>query len=131
MNEIEDKKEVIYKIFVYGTLRQGGIYDHYLASSELVQAGYRLPGYALYDYQHWYPYMIAQTGSSVVGDIYRVSEVALTVLHELEGVDEQLYRFIYLAERQFYTYLKYDTDIAGLPYVESGDWLTYYQSLKL
>ncbi|WKN42629.1 gamma-glutamylcyclotransferase family protein [Tunicatimonas pelagia] len=120
-----------YDIFVYGTLRRGGMYAHYLADSELIKEKYYLSGYALYDYQQWYPYMIAQTGSSVIGDIYQVAEVALPAVHELEGVDEQLYRFIYLAEHQFYTYLKFDTDVAGLPYVESGDWLAYYQSLNL
>ncbi|MEM6842333.1 MAG: gamma-glutamylcyclotransferase family protein [Bacteroidota bacterium] len=121
----------LYNIFVYGTLRRGGMYAHYLANSELLQEKYRLPGYALHDYQQWYPYMIAQAGSSVVGDIYRVSEADLSRLHQLEGVDEQLYRFVYLTEHQFYTYLKFDEDVADLLYVKGGDWLTYYQSLKL
>ncbi|MEO0334010.1 MAG: gamma-glutamylcyclotransferase family protein, partial [Bacteroidota bacterium] len=112
------------------TLRRGGMYAHYLSDSELVAEKYRLSGYALYDYQQWYPYMIAQAGSSVVGVIYRVSEANLPALHELEGVEEELYRFVYLAEHHFYTYLKFNEDMADLPYVESGDWLTYYQSLK-
>ncbi|MEM8965584.1 MAG: gamma-glutamylcyclotransferase family protein [Bacteroidota bacterium] len=121
----------VYDIFVYGTLRRGGMYAHYLSDSELVAEKYRLSGYALYDYQQWYPYMIAQAGSSVVGDVYRVSEAALPALHELEGVGEQLYRFVYLAEYQFYTYLKFDENVKDLAYVEGGDWLAYYLSLKL
>lgn len=105
------------------------MYAHYLAGTEIVQEKYLLPDYALYDYQQWYPYMIAQSDSSVVGDIYRLNEANLPALHELEGVEEQLYRFVYLAEHQFCTYLKFDTDVAGLTYVEGGDWLTYCESL--
>lgn len=120
-----------YDIFVYGTLRRGGMYAHYLANCELVQEQYHLPGYALYDFQQWYPYMVPQPGSTVVGDICRVSQAFLPTLHELEGVDEQLYRFVYLTEQQCYTYLKFNEDVRNLPLVEGGDWLAYYQSLCL
>lgn len=117
-----------YDIFVYGTLRRGGMYAHYLAHSELIKERYVLPGYALYDYQQWYPYLVERSDSSVVGDIYQVSESALPALHELEGVDEQLYKFIYLPDHECYTYLKYDEDVSGLTYIEEGDWLSYQQS---
>ncbi len=119
----------LYDIFVYGTLRRGGMYDNYLNGSELIIEKYILEGYALYDYQQWYPYMVLQANSSVVGDIYRVSESILPNLHELEGIDEQLFRFVYLEKQQCYTYLKYDDDLTGMKYIEGGDWLVYYQSL--
>ncbi|MEQ9443211.1 MAG: gamma-glutamylcyclotransferase family protein [Cyclobacteriaceae bacterium] len=119
----------IFQIFVYGTLRRSGMYAHYLAASELLREDYLLKGYALYDYQQWYPYMIPQAGSTVVGDIYQVDEATLKELHELEGVDEHLYRFVYLEAHDCHTYLKYDDDVSDLKYIEGGDWLMYAQSL--
>jgi len=118
-----------YNIFVYGTLRRGGMYADYLNSSELVRKKYQLPGFALYDYQHWYPFMVQQTGSTVVGDIYRVNEADLPRLHELEGVQERLFRFVHLEQHGFHTYLKYNDEVEELLYVEGGDWLKYLRSL--
>lgn len=118
-----------YNVFVYGTLRRSGMYAHYLAASELIREGYILEGYALYDYQQWYPYMVPKPGSTVTGDIYRVDESTLKELHELEGVDELLYRFVYLKEPNCHAYLKYDEDVQDLTFIEGGDWLKYFRSL--
>lgn len=120
-----------YDIFVYGTLRRGGMYADYLSRSELIKEAVMLAGYAIYDYQQWYPYLVRQSDSSVVGDIYRVDDNTLSELHELEGVEDQLFRFVFLDDQNCYTYLKYDQDLTGLKYIKGGDWLSYYQSLPL
>ena len=105
------------------------MYADYLINSELIEEAYFLDGYALYDYQRWYPYMIKQSDSGVVGDIYRVNESTLADLHELEGIEELLFKFVYLKDHQFYTYLKYDENLEELKYIKKGDWLSYHQEI--
>ena len=120
-----------YDVFVYGTLRRGngrrsGAYHHlYLRYSDCRQANYRLPDYALYDYAGLYPFMVPEAGGSVVGDIYRINEATKIALDEFEDVEEGLYRFAFLPEHGFYTYLKSDLNTALMPRVPYGDWLTY------
>ena len=119
-----------YDVFVYGTLRRGGAYHHlYLRYSECIRSHYQLPGYALYDYAGLYPFMIPEANGTVVGEVYRVNAATKTALDEFEDVNERLYQVVYLPEHQFYTYLKYDTNIALMPRVPGGDWLIYRSSL--
>lgn len=115
-----------YDIFVYGTLRQTGDYHRlYLRYSPCLHTYYLLFGYALYDYQGLYPFMVPEIGASVVGEVYRVNEAVKAALDEFEDVSEGLYKFVYLAEHQFYTYVKFDPYVADMPRVPYGDWLTY------
>lgn len=115
-----------YDLFVYGTLRRGGAYHHlYLRYSPLLRAHYQLPGYALYDYAGLYPYMIPETDSTVVGDVYRINEATREALDAFEDVEAGLYRFVHLPEHECYTYLKCDNHVANMPRVPYGDWLTY------
>ena len=115
-----------YDIFVYGTLRRAGEYHSlYLRYSRCVHEYYQLPGYALYDYDRQYPFVVPEIGASVVGEVYRVNEAVKAALDEFEDVSEGLYKFVYLAEHQFYTYVKFDPYVADMPRVPYGDWLTY------
>ena len=115
-----------YDVFVYGTLRRGGVYHHlYLRYSECLRSNHRLPGYALYDYVGLYPFMIPETDGIVVGDVYRISTATKVALDEFEDVSEGLYQWMYLPQHQFYTYVKADGYVANLPQVPDGDWLTY------
>ncbi len=115
-----------YDLFVYGTLRNAGDYhSQYLRYSKCLRASYQLPGYALYDYAGQYPFMVPEAGGMVVGDVYRINETTREALDEFEDVVDGLYHFVYLAEHRFYTYLKLDPDVADMPRVPGGDWLTY------
>ena len=120
-----------YDVFVYGTLRRGdgrhrGAYHHlYLRYSECLRRRYRLPGYALYDYAGLYPFMIPEADRSVLGEMYRINVATKIALDEFEDVSEGLYQFIYLPEHRFYTYVKADRQVANMPRVPDGDWLTY------
>ena len=115
-----------YDIFVYGTLRQSGTYHHlYLRYCRCLHAHYTLPGYALYDYAGQYPFMVPEVGGTVVGDVFRINETTRTALDEFEDVRDGLYHFVYLPKHQFYTYLKLDPDVANMPRVPGGNWLTY------
>ena len=120
------QEAALYDIFFYGTLRRGGAYHHfYLRYHECQYAFYRLPGYALYDFAGQYPFMVPEADSIVVGDVFRVNQATKLALDEFEDVEEGLYDFIYLPEHQFYTYVKSDSQIQGMPRVPYGDWLTY------
>ena len=115
-----------YDVFVYGTLRRGGAYHHlYLRYSICLYRPYRLPGYALYDYAGQYPFMIPETDSEVLGEVYRINAATKVALDEFEDVGEGLYQWMYLPQHQFYTYVKTDRYMADLPRVPDGDWLTY------
>lgn len=115
-----------YDLFVYGTLRGSGAYHHlYLRYSRCLHTRYQLPDYALYDYAGHYPFMVSKAGGTVVGDVYRINETTREALDEFEDVRDGLYHFVYLAEQRFYTYLKLDPDVADMPRVPGGDWLTY------
>ena len=46
-------------------------------------------------------------------------------LGKFEDVSERLYQTIYLPEHQFYTYVKYDANVALLPRLPEDDRLTY------
>ena len=119
-------KVLTYNIFAYGTLRRGGAYHrHYLRYCTCQQAFYRLPGYALYDFDGQYPFMVPEADSVVVGDVFRINEATKVALDEFEGVEEGLYRFVYLPEHQFHIYVKSDQKTIGMPRVPYGDWLTY------
>lgn len=122
-------QEVCYPLFVYGTLRQPGSHHYLLAGSECLYEHYVLNGFALYNYQQQYPFMLRQADSSVIGEVYRVDEPTLGQLHEWEEVAERVYRFVFLPEVQMYTYVKYDHDPGTMPLVESGDWIAYVSAV--
>ncbi len=119
-----------YNVFVYGTLRKGGIYHDLLESAVLKRENYRLPGYRLYDFQQWYPFLVkANVADTVVGEIYTVDESLLQELHQLEDLEE-LYRFSYLPEHECYVYEKFDQYVKDLLLIPSGDWISYISKLS-
>ncbi len=121
-----------YIVFVYGTLRKGGLYhDALLKEARLVAQLYRLTGYRLYDYRQWYPYMVkGAPEDAVMGEVYEVDATTLEKLNVLEEVEQEVYRLVYLPEHQFFTYLKFDEDVTGLNYIAGGDWLQHLQQLR-
>jgi len=61
----------------------------------------------------------------VLGEVYRVDEPTLVLLNQLEDVEHNLYRLVYLEGHAFYSYLKYDNNTEGLLKITGGDWLAY------
>ena len=119
-------KLTTYDIFVYGTLRSGGEYHHlYLRYCKCLLRSYRLLNYALYDYAGLYPFMVPETGQSVVGEVYRVPPATKEALDDFEDVAERLYRLVYLPLHGFHTYVGDRVDTTEMPRVPGGDWLTY------
>lgn len=108
-------------VFVYGTLRQGECYHHYLKDSELLGTCESTPEFALFDLG---PYPAVIPGQkSIQGEVYWVSDDTLAQLDILEDVPVEYRRettptpfglaWIYLYQQT----VELDVEIA------SGDWL--------
>ena len=111
-------------LFVYGTLRKGGVAAHFLQKFPLVSQAVSLNGFSLYD-GGWYPFAVpAPEPFSIIGDIFDVPDSSFPELDDYEGPE---YRRIFLEDRKLLIYLKASPQTAGLVKVEGGDWLKYWQ----
>jgi gamma-glutamylcyclotransferase (GGCT)/AIG2-like uncharacterized protein YtfP len=79
-------------VFVYGTLKRGGLNHHYLAGQEFLGEARTASGYTLYSIGD-YPGMVRSAGPDdlVIGEVWSVDPTCLAALDELEGVAEDLY----------------------------------------
>ena len=126
MSIIPSNQVNTYDVFVYGTLRRAGDYHRlYLRYSPCLRDYYLLFGYALYDYEGLYPFMVPESEAWVVGEVYRINQSVKDALDEFEDVGERLYEFVYLPEHEFYTYVKTDPHVGNMPRVPHGDWFIY------
>lgn len=115
-------------LFVYGTLKQGGGNHAVLSDQSFVGEARTVAGFRLFDLGE-YPGMIADPNSAVrvTGEVWSVSDEALTRLDAFEGVPEGLYRRVAISlERPFseeavQTYL-YARTISEQPEILSGGW---------
>ena len=125
------------KVFVYGTLMDGEPNHRFLGKSPKLGAGETKPIYTLYD-MYFYPAMVFGGDTSIKGEVYEVSEEALTDLDFLESYNPRrpekgLYN------RQLIVVKLRDRDVAALAYfldeiplidgsdqplpiIPSGDW---------
>lgn len=111
-------------LFVYGTLRRGGLSQHFLEDCLLLERGLRLRGYALYD-AGWYPFAVqADLSSSITGDLVQVPGSLMPVLDEYEGSE---YIRHFRQEDKLVLYLKKDAGVQGFLQVPGGDWLKYWE----
>jgi gamma-glutamylaminecyclotransferase len=79
-------------VFVYGTLKRGGVNHQALAGQRLVAEARTEPGFRLY-LLDGYPGMVAAAagGLSISGELWEVDGAALERLDELEGTASGLY----------------------------------------
>lgn len=107
-------------VFVYGTLMRGERYHMHLAPASFAGETKTAAAFELFDLGP-YPAMVAGQ-TSVTGELYRVDQVTLATLDELEGHPTYYSRrTIALADgRRAIAYLFVDDpDGAAIP---SGDW---------
>ena len=80
------------RVFVYGTLKQGGSNHHVLAGQLFRGTARTADGYTLYSLGD-YPGMVRSAGAGqfVTGEIWTVDTACLARLDDLEGVAEGLY----------------------------------------
>lgn len=115
-------------VFVYGTLRQGESNHHYLGNAQWLGQETLSAQFAMYDVGE-YPAIVAGN-QAIIGDVYRVSDVILAELDELEEVPfeyrrEQVMTRLGLA----WVYLYQNSDVLQVP-IASGDWCTYRKQKK-
>jgi gamma-glutamylcyclotransferase (GGCT)/AIG2-like uncharacterized protein YtfP len=117
------------RVFVYGTLREGGRNFRLLAHCPRLAGPVRLPGYAMYyngGQPYPYPFAVA-TGRPtdyLVGEVYAVEPATLAQLDDLEGLAEGIYVRAHAPAVEAFIYLKANAEgLAGLPKIAHGDWL--------
>lgn len=74
------------KIFVYGTLREGGANHYFLTKAKCLLKQAWTHG-ALFDTNHGYPVMKQDNTKKVIGEVYEISESDLTLIDDLEGYE--------------------------------------------
>ena len=77
-------------VFVYGTLRKGGSNDFRMHRADFVGEG-KISGsiYKIDWHPHLvYPALICGGENSVIGELYRVSDIVLKELDKFEGINE-------------------------------------------
>tara|TARA_R110002096_G_scaffold403766_3_gene601352 strand:+ start:60636 stop:61019 length:384 start_codon:yes stop_codon:yes gene_type:complete len=79
-------------LFVYGSLKRGFSNHFYLANAEWVGNAQTKPGYRMFDYGGYPAAIVDSGGYSIKGELWRVSDDCLTLIDELEGIDEGLYK---------------------------------------
>ncbi len=108
-------------LFVYGTLKKGYIFHHYLKKSEFISEGY-IKGYRMY-LVSWYP-AVVNGDKTVYGEVYKVDQKTLSLIDELEDEGNTYKRiiddvFTQKGKIPCYIYL-YLNDLKGLKEICSG-----------
>lgn len=117
--------EQSYRVFVYGTLREGEANQHVADLAGARRVGFaELPGYAMHYFAGGaFPAIALGTGS-VVGEVIVVDEEGLHKLDQLES-EGRLYdrEIVELEDGSFaYAYVMEPERLARYPRVRGGDW---------
>jgi gamma-glutamylcyclotransferase (GGCT)/AIG2-like uncharacterized protein YtfP len=135
--------ETMQHVFVYGTLRAGESNDihraaerHCIADPVLIGAGH-ING-RLYDFGAYPGVVLDPAEGQVHGDVYRIEDVLVPVLDEIEEVvpgvsglfrGEQWHVAVDLDGTTHaidcLIYPVSDAAVAGLPRIDNGDWVAY------
>ena len=123
-------------VFVYGTLRQGGVraMSKTFPDSNFIIGG-EVSG-CLYDLGAYPGLLLAARGPAVIGEIYEVSDSQLQMLDEIEGYRKNSPASSYYLRRKvaiphgerLMTCWIYEFNSALYPrriLIESGDWIEY------
>jgi gamma-glutamylaminecyclotransferase len=76
-------------LFVYGTLKRGGVNDHLLRDQDFIGEATTAPRYRVFDLGP-YPGLVRDdaSGLAVQGELFAVSDCCLAELDDFEGVPE-------------------------------------------
>lgn len=118
------------KVFVYGSLRNGGFLNsHYFNQDLFLGVAKTSPGYTLYDITSGaFPAMVeSKDQSQVCGELYEVDNHLLGRLDKAEGhPDFYCRKEIQLENGEVaFAYLLTAEDVIGYPKVEDGDWMPF------
>ncbi len=117
-------------IFVYGTLRSRGAAAQLLEDGVVDRQGAVLAGHALYGKSLPYPFMTAEPGRSVVGELVRLADDrAATMLERLDDYEGGEYRRTVVTVRaggsaiEAFAWVAIDPGaLAEDERIDSGDW---------
>lgn len=83
------------KVFVYGTLKRGGIYHHYISKEDIfLSTAITKEKFRLFACEEC-PFLLQETSEKsyqVHGEIFEVSEITMLKLDELEEVPDVYYK---------------------------------------
>ena len=111
------------RLFVYGTLKRGGVEAARLAGAMFEGPATTATGFALYDLVE-YPALVAALDGVVQGEVYRVTLEQLAELDGYEGYPDLFHReLVLLADgSQAEAYLMPARAVAGRSRIASGVW---------
>ena len=112
-------------VFVYGTLRRGGLNAHLMDAGTWQRTTKTAPLYSLWQLS-WYPGMTMNGDTAVVGDVITLPIHAIAALDDYEG--DTYRRMMVLLEdgTQAVAWVMRYPPI-GKPAIQSGDWLQYLE----
>jgi gamma-glutamylcyclotransferase (GGCT)/AIG2-like uncharacterized protein YtfP len=113
------------RVFVYGTLRAGGVAHDVLAGCERVGTA-EVAG-TLYDIDGRFPALVLYGSTSVHGEVWRCPDTLLGLLDEYEGVTSGLFRrvAVHVGEHACWTYVAGPAlarKLTAARRVHGGDW---------
>lgn len=110
------------RLFVYGTLRRGETNHYLLGNATLLGVHRTNPRYTMLDLG-WYPAVIDNGQTAIVGEVYSLSKAQLPGLDMLEDYPNTYTRqLITSAYGSAWMYLYRHAVAAGTPVIPSGDW---------
>ena len=114
-------------IFVYGTLRPGGLSEHLMDGSRWRRRATTAPIYTLW-HLSWYPGMTERGATAVLGDVFEVPTSKLAYLDEYEG-DSYRRTEVVLADGSTATAWVLRYPPIGRLKIDGGDWLEHLRQL--
>ncbi|MGC4378650.1 gamma-glutamylcyclotransferase [Fictibacillus sp. Mic-4] len=125
---------MVFNVFVYGTLRKGEKYHHYLKTAKRLEENCWTYG-KLYDTGCGYPAMIIDRVQKVVGEVYEVDGPTLKALDQLEGYNQtgeeerydRIIQTIYTEKGSIeaFVYVMKEGQVMRERFILDGDWVTY------
>jgi gamma-glutamylcyclotransferase (GGCT)/AIG2-like uncharacterized protein YtfP len=128
------------RIFLYGTLRQGGTRDVLRFYGAEFIGSARVRG-VLHDFGDYPGLRLSEGGGWVIGELFDVTPETLALLDDWEGIDPAApddgeYRRVRLiaerdgAAQECWGYEAAPEKVAGRPVIASGDWIAHDAARK-
>ena len=111
-----------FTLFVYGTLKRGGVRHGPLESQRFVGEAKTRALYALHDLGSYPGMVISEVGQVIEGEVYAVDSSLIPLLDQMEGAPS-LFALagVELETGPAWAYL-YRRDVEGRPLVAAGRW---------
>jgi gamma-glutamylcyclotransferase (GGCT)/AIG2-like uncharacterized protein YtfP len=115
----------MHKVFTYGTLRKGCSRNYVLKDSSFLGEATTAAKYSLYSLGS-FPALTVDGKTSVLGELYEVSDEVLDLLDRIEGHPNFYTRSMVEISNgeEVYAYFL-DGEFDNCSFIESGDWVSY------